>query len=121
MTPDEIKAIRNRLDKATPGPWKAGAGITLSYVTLASDIWTDVADGIATEADADLISHAPTDLAALLDEVERRKHAHAAAYRVWGLHRPVTTAYGDSDCGECGTGVDWPCNTIKALNGDDDE
>lgn len=71
MTPDEIQAIRERLLRATPGPWKAGAGVTLSHVTLAGDIWTEVADGIESEADADLIAHAPTDLSDLIAEVEK--------------------------------------------------
>ena len=49
MTPEQLQAIRARLDAATPHPWSIRR-------------W---------KGDDELISHAPTDLHALLDEVER--------------------------------------------------
>ena len=76
-----IDEIRDRLDKATPGPWEA------TYEP--SDRWTSITgqahdDGgrwllcpeVATcegegHTDADLIANAPADLAWLLGEVER--------------------------------------------------
>jgi hypothetical protein len=62
MTPDQLSAIRARLDAATPGPWVA-------------------------EREAILIAHAPTDLRALLDEVERLStQLHASQAEVAELH-----------------------------------
>jgi hypothetical protein len=51
-----IQAIRARLKAATPGPWD---GLTLS----------------PTFANMDLLAHAPDDLEALCDEVERLQAA----------------------------------------------
>jgi hypothetical protein len=79
MTPDQLSAIRARLDAATPGPWDAGTA------TCCPDMgWVDGPKGAvcpqftATKVthsldanDADLIANAPTDLRALLGEVER--------------------------------------------------
>ncbi len=84
---EERAAIRARLDAATPGEWVAeeGAGANPDR-----SCWVEVRNRatIAEQsrwADADLIAHAPTDLAALLDaldEAERwrsESEAHAAA------------------------------------------
>lgn len=74
MTPEALEAIRARLAAATPGPWTLpyhdGA---LAGPHGASLLGLDV-DGMAivwARADAELIAHAPADIAALLAEVER--------------------------------------------------
>jgi hypothetical protein len=78
MTPDQLSAIRERLDAATPGPWEAGTA------SCCPDLgWVEGPKGAvcpqftATKVthsldanDAELIAHAPTDLRALLAEVE---------------------------------------------------
>ncbi len=79
MTPDQLSAIRERLDAATPGPWEAGTAACCPDMG-----WVDGPKGAvcpqftATKVthsldanDAELIANAPTDLRALLDEVER--------------------------------------------------
>lgn len=79
MTPSELSAIRARLDAATPGPWEAGTADCCPDMG-----WVDGPKGAvcpqftATKVthsldanDAELIANAPTDLRALLDEVER--------------------------------------------------
>jgi len=82
MTPDQLSAIRERLDAATPGPWEAGTA------SCCPDMgWVEGPKGAvcpqftATKVthsldanDAELIANAPTDLLALLDEVERLKN-----------------------------------------------
>lgn len=74
LTPADLAAIRARLDAATPGPW-AREGLSVSVTYPCSEGW-EVADcGTSRSPDtaqfnADLIAHAPADLAALLDEVE---------------------------------------------------
>ncbi len=79
MTPEQLLAIRERLDAATPGPWEAGTA------SCCPDMgWVEGPKGAvcpqftATKVthsldanDAELIANAPTDLRALLDEVER--------------------------------------------------
>lgn len=75
----DIEPIKARLAAATPGPWQ-------TIVTVETDIGTEHlvteadmdASCIGTSpqaADADLIAHAPTDLAALIAEVERLRVA----------------------------------------------
>lgn len=89
MTDDELAAIKGRLAAITEWPWIAFCrtgdrhriGITnkrlfndgdapevLDVVELGEDT-----GGIKSEADAAFISHAPTDIASLLAEVERLK------------------------------------------------
>ena len=71
--------IRERLDKATPGPWEVWDD---GDVGTAYPVTTRTRDGRVIELeskhiansdrfDADLISHAPSDLAWCLGEIER--------------------------------------------------
>lgn len=81
MTPADIAAIEARLSAATPGPWfhdlqflQVAApdprGGSCRYIT---------AEGGPTDPDADLIAHAPADIAALLAEVRRLTAERATA------------------------------------------
>jgi len=79
LTPDQLSAIRERLDAATPGPWELWYG-EIDWVSVGIDSDT-VAEcrthinhqfsGWQNLRNATFIQHAPTDLRALLDEVER--------------------------------------------------
>ena len=79
MTSDQLSAIRERLDAVPPGPWELWYG-ELDWVSVGIDGDT-VAEcrthinqqfsGWQNLRNATFIQHAPTDLAALLDEVER--------------------------------------------------
>lgn len=70
--PDRLAEIRARLDAATPGPWvypeddltriQASDGVSVAVITRRID-------------DADLIAHAPADIAWLLDEVEQLRES----------------------------------------------
>jgi hypothetical protein len=84
----DLEPIKARLSAATPGPWKRYyAGIDLD----GEEMWyvghnggTVTIDGVAGDIpytpDAEFIAHAPSDIAALVAEVERlRKVAEAAA------------------------------------------
>ena len=77
MMDDELKAIGARLEAATPGPWKELPKFKDRFSAIVSPAgdaelgtWM-VADTIRWSNDADLIAHAPIDIRALLDEVER--------------------------------------------------
>lgn len=76
MTTQEIEAIRRRLEAATPGPWRYATIVTQDE-RYATGPQHEGGVGAPSEiknkahADALLIAHAPTDLRALLDEVER--------------------------------------------------
>ena len=65
MTKEELAEIRERINKATPGPWEqnqsnvAVKGYTLFFTYMAN------------RRDAVFIAHARQDVPALLDEVER--------------------------------------------------
>ena len=76
-----IDEIRERLDKATPGPWKATYEAADDWVSITGQGFYDgghwmtcpevaTCEGIVGP-DADLIANAPADLAWLLGEVER--------------------------------------------------
>ena len=69
--PDRIAEIRARLDAATPGPWLVRNG----WVDL-NNLHGDVIPVGHNDADADLIAHAPADIAWLLDEVERLRNTN---------------------------------------------
>jgi hypothetical protein len=90
VTPSELSAIRKRLDAATPGPWELWYG-ELDWVSVGID-GDAVAEcrthinhqfsGWQNLRNATFIQHAPTDLRALLDEVEKLKAQNLAMMRV---------------------------------------
>jgi len=78
----DLEAIKARIAKATPGPWEwsirpkrhmlvspLSARGFLTVLETQGDVEADYP--CAKDADRDLIQHAPTDLAALVAEVER--------------------------------------------------
>lgn len=76
MTDDELDAIRERLAAATPGPWTADTYAEAIYAldgaaVVSGSRWGGEASVFDHAPDADFIAHAPTDIAALLAEVER--------------------------------------------------
>jgi len=80
MTPEELKAIRERAEKATPGPWEADKDLPavlahsrrwderLSMLTV-NPIFGD--DGKQWRHDQQFIAHAREDIPRLLDEIDR--------------------------------------------------
>ena len=92
MTPSQLSAIRERLDAATPGPWELWYG-ELDWVSVGIDGDT-VAEcrthinhqfsGWQNLRNATFIQHAPSDLRALMDEVERLTNDLAMARQVSG-------------------------------------
>jgi len=97
MPKPDIDAIRDRLGKATPGPWEwqtddwnggysgLAAGSDASVNVLYPDHCNEGDSGAAwfsedtlSAADASLIAHAPADLAALLEYAERLEAALVA-------------------------------------------
>jgi hypothetical protein len=96
MTPEELQAIRDRVAKASPGPWTTEQGeysgrnwplglsgqygndVTVFLTTdhvHASEMYGDAA------TDGDFIAHARTDIPALLAEIDRLNALVAAAPR----------------------------------------
>lgn len=84
MTTDRLSGIKERLAKATPGPWKiCSDGRIDVHVSIEEEenTCTTIAefddDGysgklfLANRNDIDLVAHAPQDIADLLEEVER--------------------------------------------------
>lgn len=51
-----------------------------------------------------------------LDRCHGYTHANAIIKLVRGIHKKMTHIYGKVACTECGQA--WPCNTIKALDGE---
>ena len=78
MTDPDLTPIKARLDAATPGPW---AVVDDLAVTAAPEVGGDdsclsivipaIVEFTPRAADAEFIAHAPTDIAALVAEVER--------------------------------------------------
>lgn len=58
MTDEQLQEIRARLEGATPRPWVA-EGLSCNYLNV--------------DADTRFVAYAPTDIAALLDEVDQLK------------------------------------------------
>ncbi len=73
MTPDQLSAIRARLDAVTPGNWKRFGVVVSTDLDLPQPLVVEACSEDRTQAenDVEFIAHAPTDLRALLDEVER--------------------------------------------------
>lgn len=68
MTPEQLAEIRARAEAATPGPWGAVKWSALWEIRTPA-----VEPGVAFEldhADAEFVSHARTDIPALLDYIE---------------------------------------------------
>ena len=100
MTDAELKAIRERCEAATPGPWiiDPAEGVRFAWVVRDEDDIDDLglADGICILPDEArggtdnasnngiFLAHARTDIPALLAEVERLK-AENARLEEWGL------------------------------------
>lgn len=91
MTDIDTAAIEARLASATPGPW-VRIGQYVAAPTIGCNCAAPPEYGHepncgaepiaqAGDNDADLIAHAPTDLRALLDEVERLRATIAAPAR----------------------------------------
>jgi hypothetical protein len=78
---DILAAIREALDKATPGPWRLTKDrkriIQTHHITR--DVWTIP----RVEADVDLIAHAPEWLAELLAHVARVTVERDALVKRW--------------------------------------
>ena len=80
MMTSKIDEIKDRLAKATPGPWKAfkttdgrkllgiGDANAEGVFDVGFGVWRD---GDERDANADLIANSPSDIQYLLDEVER--------------------------------------------------
>ena len=81
MTTLDLEPIKERLAAATPGPWRvwhdpdpSKAGTAVETAWCYGDIEGDtelITDYLPTGADAEMIAHAPEDIAALVAEVER--------------------------------------------------
>ena len=82
MIPEnELSAMRNRTEHATPGPWKAfveGRDMDCgsSFIRTQNG---DIELIGATEADYDFIAHARQDMLRLLDEIEALRAAKTDA------------------------------------------
>lgn len=74
MNEEELQAIRERAENATPGPWDAVIGDAAGYpVYSVGSRYTGVAQLISAEfnaPDAQFIAHAREDIPALLAEVD---------------------------------------------------
>jgi hypothetical protein len=103
---DLLSEIEERLSNATPGPWDwvpsavEGGSHVLGVVGESGfPVLRTSPYAPPRQRDADLIAHAPADLAALV----------AVVREVAALHTRDTW----SDCGRCH--VAWPCPTAAAV------
>ncbi len=66
----ELQAIRERAEKATPGPWSRVKSILCTWWTIGK-IVNHIAKPSENEADWDFIEHARADIPALLAKIDR--------------------------------------------------
>lgn len=73
MTPEELKAIEDRCEKATPVPWEhiGGGRESMRYSTEDGPMRVQVHGVDASFYNSEFIAHARTDIPMLLAEVER--------------------------------------------------
>lgn len=135
---DRLSEIEARLAAATPGPWEADTypvrkrssktGRVLAYRPedgtrgSVSVVPSDGVYGVMDGPDAELIAHAPADLAALVKfarEVERLHKPHPDGGQ--GYDSAGEYVWFDQVCQTCGQhdeyGVPWPCPTAQAVQG----
>ncbi len=121
MTDLDLAPIKNRLAKATPGPWDAYSvpGFKSEAPYTAVGIGEKEARLVRFDGawpDADFIANSPTDIAALVAEVERLRTQIDAARE---HHIPVDVNLYAATVKECCVCPGpWPCPTIKALGGE---
>ena len=124
MTDIDLEEIKGRLAAATPGHWMHGHRHEAHWVDTKPDLTVleicDV-DSETAYADAELITNAPADIAALIAEVERLQ-AQIGVVRT--LHEPIealntTVNRVQKVCLGCGQDngnwQNWPCPTTRAL------
>ena len=112
---ETLNRIRKQADNATKGPWVCTLNGDESEVTYANApiTWDDHGGEVFTEGDAEFISHARTDVPALV----------AALKKVLELHQETTISLGHGLLQrQCVCGSAWPCLTVAAIRrhlGDD--
>lgn len=82
----DLQPIKARLAAATPGPWTASPNVQPRGVAAVAEVNTVLVLSSgplygSPAQDADLIANAPTDLAALVAEVERLRAAIETHWR----------------------------------------
>ena len=112
---ETLNRIRKQADNATKGPWVCTLNGDESEVTYANApiTWDDHGGEVFTEGDAEFISHARTDVPALV----------AALKKVLELHQETTISLGHGLLQrQCVCGSAWPCLTVETIRrhlGDD--
>ncbi len=112
---DRLSEIRARLDRATGGQWLHGVQEGFHWVDTCPDRRVvTIADDVPTDADAELIAHAPGDIRWLLDAVDEVRRIHEPVEALEVRSQRVGNV-----CAGCGTDdgnwVAWPCPTLRAL------
>lgn len=115
----DLEVVKARLVKATPSPWewivwprrnmlvhRTGMKTLLTVLETQGDVEADYP--CANDADRDLIEHAPTDLAALIAEVERLRAELTA-------ERAAVVAYLHTEAERIRKGESEPANRESAL------
>lgn len=93
-TVSNLEEIRARCDKATPGPWKLWEGNVIDPDIL----WADDYGGLhLSDADAEFIVHARTDIPTLLAEIDRLKAALEAETVTAKVHTEIEPAKRDRE------------------------
>ena len=104
MSTIDLEPIKERLAAATPGPWRVWTDPDPTKVraTAVETAWCHgdiegdtelITDYLPTDADAEMIAHAPSDLAALVAEVEQLREQVEAVKKI--IRSPgITTVKG---------------------------
>lgn len=86
MTDEELQQIRERCDRATPGPWQVHGFDVIGAERVKGQLQVIVEDnpydggGIREEVDVEFIAHARADIPALLSALEQAQRESAAQY-----------------------------------------
>jgi hypothetical protein len=83
LTQEQLEAIRQRAENATPGPWQIATTTDGAYVLDTDDMI--IAATIERTEDASFIAHARTDIPALLDHIAELE-AELAILKQPGVH-----------------------------------
>ena len=110
MTPEELQAIRDRVNNASPGPWEHLTPRNTNNHAVVDSYGEDLANDYEgvwySEEDAEFIAHARTDIPALLDHIDTLT---ARLEAVQELHREGRNS--------CCAGVYLFCGLLVVLIG----
>ena len=122
----DLAQLRGVAEEATPGPWEAKPylyGVRDGRIRVTSPSDGNEYNLVETVLPENAAHIATFDPPAVMGLIDRLEAAEAAVQRVRELHKPTRDPFGES-CAVCvgdSRRNPYPCDTIRALDGGEQE